>query len=89
MRLQSENQLHARMFSYENHQVVEDAATGSANGCLLAYLLKNNYLDSTHLEYRLEQGFEMERQSIIYAKGKRLEDNRYQLRIGGKSSRSS
>jgi len=37
----SKNQYHTRMFVLDDYTIWEDAATGSANGCFLAYLLKH------------------------------------------------
>ena len=73
------NQYHARMFCVENEKLVEDAATGSANGCLLTYLLK--YQDSP-VEAIVEQGFEMGRKSYILLNGNKSNES-YQLKVGG------
>ena len=70
-----------RMFSLENNKIVEDAATGSANGCLLAYLLKYT---SQEIQAKVEQGFQMNRKSYIYLDGK-LTGDHYKLRVGGRS----
>ena len=60
------NNFNARMYCIENENIVEDAATGSANGCLLAYLLKN---ESTKILATTEQGFQMNRKSYINLDG--------------------
>lgn len=73
------NNFNARMFCVENKNLIEDAATGSANGCFLAYLLKN---ESTKISATTEQGFQMNRKSYINLEGM-LKDNKYTLRIGG------
>ena len=39
--IDGDNDYHTRMLCIENDNCIEDAATGSANGCFLAYLLKN------------------------------------------------
>lgn len=78
----AENQLHARMFCYENGKIVEDAATGSANSCLLAYLLKH---ESNEISYRVEQGYEMGRPSLIQIKGELNEKQDFSLKVGGKT----
>ena len=75
--------LNCRMHYLENNQLVEDAATGSANGCLLSYLLKHNVLGKSTVELKVEQGYEINRPSLIYHKG-RLENENYELKIGGK-----
>lgn len=54
------NNFNARMFCIENGNIVEDAATGSANACLLAYLLKN---ESNTISVTTEQEFQMNRKS--------------------------
>lgn len=75
------NHLHARMFCLENDKIVEDAATGSANSCLLAYLLKHE-LPMVHK--LVEQGYEMKRPSLINIKGELNQEGHYKLQIGGK-----
>ena len=74
-----QHQYHARMFVLEGDRIWEDAATGSANGCLLAYLLKNVNSAVTAI---VEQGFEMGRESILYLDGG-LNKNEYILKVGG------
>ncbi|MBO0947071.1 PhzF family phenazine biosynthesis protein [Fibrella forsythiae] len=68
-----------RMLLLENGRLSEDAATGSANGCLLAYLLahRTNAVDAL-----VEQGFQMNRKSYIYLNGSRTADT-YELNVGG------
>ena len=73
------NSFNTRMFCIENGNLIEDAATGSANGCFLAYLLKNK---STEISAIVEQGFQMERKSYIHLDGK-IENNKYSLKVGG------
>lgn len=80
----SDNHINARMILIENNVVREDAATGSANSCFLAYLLKNNYLQSKKVTLSVEQGYEIERPSIIYLNGELKEDGTFFLQIGGK-----
>lgn len=78
----ADNQLHTRMFCYENEKIVEDAATGSANSCLLAYLLK---YEANKITYRVEQGYEMGRPSLIQIKGELNEKQDFSLKVGGKT----
>lgn len=78
-----ENQLNARMLCLENDAIVEDAATGSASSCLLAYLLKNQVLRSTSVRLRVEQGYEMNRPSLIELDGSVRDGNEYSLAVGG------
>lgn len=73
------NNYHTRMFALENDTLWEDAATGSANGCFLAYLLKyKGNLQSVVVE----QGFEMGRKSILYLDGT-VENDEYRINVGG------
>lgn len=59
-----ENTLHARMFG-DYYGVPEDPATGSAAGCLAAYLVKNQYFSPHPPEVRIEQGYEIHRPSLL------------------------
>lgn len=77
-----DNQLHARMFCYENGKIIEDAATGSANSCLLAYLLK---YEANKISYRVEQGYEIGRPSLIEISGELNEKQDFSLKVGGKT----
>lgn len=76
---EKENNFHTRMFVLENGTIWEDAATGSANGCLLAYLLKH---ENRMISAKVEQGFEMGRKFILYLDGKVIDDQ-YDLKVGG------
>ncbi len=73
------NQYNARMLLLENGRLSEDAATGSANGCLLAYLLKH---ENSRLQATVEQGFQINRKSYIHLNGT-LENGSYALGVGG------
>ena len=55
---------HARMFAPALN-VVEDPATGSANAALAGYLAARDPLRDGLLAWRVEQGFEMGRPSIL------------------------
>lgn len=77
--IEKENNYHTRMFVLEGDAIWEDAATGSANGCFLAYLLKH---DSQSQSAIVEQGYEMGRKSILYVDGEVIE-NQYTLKVGG------
>ncbi|WP_267161049.1 PhzF family phenazine biosynthesis protein [Halovenus salina] len=61
---EAEHDLAVRMFS-PYYGVPEDPATGSANGCLAAYLSKHEYLGSPSVDVRVEQGYEMGRPSVL------------------------
>ena len=75
----AQNDYHTRMFAFENGTLWEDAATGSANGCLLAYLLKYYGRQQSVI---VEQGFEMNRKSIIYLEGT-VTNKEYNINVGG------
>lgn len=70
-----------RMRLLENGRLSEDAATGSANGCFLAYLLRHmgGPIDAT-----VEQGFQINRKSYIYLNG-RVEAENYEINVGGRT----
>lgn len=76
---QKQHDYHSRMFVLEGDSIWEDAATGSANGCLLAYLLKNV---NSPMSAIVEQGYEMGRESLLYLDGA-LNENEYILKVGG------
>ncbi|WP_205502565.1 PhzF family phenazine biosynthesis protein [Rufibacter psychrotolerans] len=78
-----EHQLNARMLALENGRLIEDAATGSANGCLLAYLLKHRYYASEAVELLVEQGYEINRNATIKLKGQKTGEHQYELLVGG------
>jgi trans-2,3-dihydro-3-hydroxyanthranilate isomerase len=59
------NDMAVRMFS-PYYGVPEDPATGSANGCLAAWLARHAYFGSGSVDVRVEQGFEMGRPSILH-----------------------
>ena len=61
----------------------EDAATGSANGALAAYLLQHNFFGCNELEYVASQGIEMGRPSKLFVHAARQND-RYHIEVGGK-----
>ncbi len=73
------NDYSGRMFCVEHENLVEDAATGSANGCFLAYLLTH---DAHNISAIVEQGFQMKRKSYIHLDGV-FKNNQYQLKVGG------
>ena len=73
------NSYNSRMLLIENNKLSEDAATGSANGCLLAYLLK---YEDKKITATVEQGFQMGRKSYLYLDGK-LSNEHYEINVGG------
>lgn len=76
------NDLNCRVFvSYYN--IPEDPATGSANGCLAGYLVKNRYFAALCINVRVEQGYEIGRPSLLYLKAEEDED-KIEVLVGGK-----
>jgi trans-2,3-dihydro-3-hydroxyanthranilate isomerase len=63
--LSTENQLHVRVFTHALG-IPEDPATGSANGCLAAYLVRHSYGGQKSIDFRVEQGYEIDRPSLLY-----------------------
>jgi trans-2,3-dihydro-3-hydroxyanthranilate isomerase len=61
----AENQLHVRVFT-QALGIPEDPATGSANGCLAAYLVRHGYGGQKSIDLRVEQGYEIDRPSLLY-----------------------
>jgi trans-2,3-dihydro-3-hydroxyanthranilate isomerase len=60
------NDLNVRVFC-EYFGITEDPATGSGNGALAAYLVKNKYFGKPRIEnLRVEQGYEIGRQSLLF-----------------------
>ena len=77
--------VHGRMFAPEAG-ILEDAATGAANGPLGCYLYEYRLLPhhSDDLEIISEQGFEMGRPSIIHINVKGYDGKINEVKIGGK-----
>lgn len=62
--------------------VDEDAATGSGNGALAAYLLHTDYLHQANLDIIVGQGQEIGRPSTLYLRAQRRGDG-IQVDVGG------
>jgi trans-2,3-dihydro-3-hydroxyanthranilate isomerase len=62
--------------------IPEDPATGSATGCLAAYLLKHNYCQKSEIDIAIGQGYEIGRPSELYIKAS-VENSEYSIRVGG------
>mgnify|MGYP003589481188 CR=1 FL=1 len=69
---------------FVNYQgIPEDPATGSATGCLAAYLLRYNILQSNKIKLTIAQGYEINRRSELYISAEQI-GNTYILNVGGK-----
>jgi len=62
--LSSENDLQVRVFA-DALGVPEDPATGSGNGCLAGYLVRQRYFETDRITLRVEQGYEIGRPSLL------------------------
>lgn len=78
----SANQLSVRVFA-DSLGIPEDPATGSANGCLAGYLVKYGYFGDRAVDVRVEQGYEIDRPSLLFLKA-RGEGEAIQVSVGGK-----
>ena len=63
----SKNDLNVRVL-IPGSGTTEDAATGSGNGCLAAYLVHYKYMQGENIDLRVEQGYEMGRKSLLLLK---------------------
>ena len=79
------NALNARMFWHAGDKIIEDSATGSANGAFLGYSLKTNFFGKDSIQMSVEQGYEIPRPSILYHDGHKISEDQYSIRIGGKT----
>jgi len=76
-----ENDLSVRVFA-DYYGVPEDPATGSANGCLAGYLVKNRYFGKNRIDIRVEQGHEIGRPSLLLLKAESKE-GKIDVYVGG------
>ncbi|MBC7186203.1 MAG: PhzF family phenazine biosynthesis protein [Calditrichaeota bacterium] len=76
------NHLSVRVFAHQ-YGVPEDPATGSANGCLAAYLVRHRYFGTGEIDIRVEQGHELGRPSLLLLRG-RKEAGAIRAEVGGK-----
>jgi trans-2,3-dihydro-3-hydroxyanthranilate isomerase len=77
-----ENDLNVRVF-VDYYGIPEDPATGSANGCLAAYLIKNNYFDEKRIDIRVEQGYEIGRESLLLLRSE-IKNDVIEVNVGGR-----
>jgi trans-2,3-dihydro-3-hydroxyanthranilate isomerase len=74
--------LHVRFFA-GHFGVPEDPATGSGNGCLAAYLVKQEYFMKKSIDVVVEQGLEIGRPSFLHLRAEE-KGNKYYVAVGGK-----
>ncbi|MDA4119618.1 MAG: PhzF family phenazine biosynthesis protein [Thaumarchaeota archaeon] len=77
-----ENDLNVRVIS-PSPAMPEDPATGSGNGCLAAYLIKNKYFGNDKFNVKVEQGDEIGRKSLLLLKASR-KAGKIEVNVGGK-----
>lgn len=86
----SANHLSVRVFVEAIAGTPEDPATGSANGCLAAYLVQHGYFGQksnaqpgASIDIRVEQGYEIGRPSLLLLQAKK-EKEAFEISVGGK-----
>lgn len=77
-----ENDLNVRVFT-DYLGIPEDAATGSANGCLAGYLAKYRYFGAPQVDVRVEQGYEVGRKSLLLLRSEEI-GRGIDIHVGGK-----
>jgi trans-2,3-dihydro-3-hydroxyanthranilate isomerase len=77
-----ENDMNVRLFA-DYLGITEDPATGSANSCLAAYLVKHRYFGKNKIDIRVEQGYEIGRPSLLYLQAEEM-NKKINVSIGGK-----
>ncbi len=75
------NDISIRMFA-DYLGIPEDPATGSGNGCLLAYLARTRYWGRPEVSIRSEQGYEMGRPSLLHGRA-HDRGGHIDVRVGG------
>ncbi len=78
----SENNINVRDFA-DYYGIPEDAATGSSNGCLAAYLVKYKYFNKSEINIRVEQGYEIGRKSLLFLKANERNE-KMNVYVGGR-----
>ena len=78
----SENNINVRDFA-DYYGIPEDAATGSSNGCLAAYLVKYKYFNKSEINIRVEQGYEIGRPSLLFLKANERNE-KMNVHVGGR-----
>ena len=77
-----DNQLNARGLGIPD-TIPEDPATGSANGCLAAYLVRHRFFGKPEVDIRVEQGYEIGRKSLLYLRARETSRG-IEVNVGGK-----
>ncbi len=77
-----DNDFSVRMFA-DCYGIAEDPATGAGAGCQAAYVLQHLRTESSGLDLRIEQGYEIRRPSILFARARR-EGDHSKVSVGGR-----
>ena len=77
-----ENDLHARVFMF-SAGFLEDPATGSSTGNLAGYLLEHNLFNNYEINLKVEQGYSIDRPSLLKIKASKLDGN-FSIQVGGR-----
>ena len=77
-----ENDLNVRVLGLVTN-IPEDPATGSGNGCLAAYLVKERYFGKDEIDIRVEQGFEIDRRSLLLLRARKTSSG-IEVNVGGR-----
>jgi len=77
-----DNNLNVRVFC-DYYGIPEDPATGSGNGCLAGYLVRNRYFGTSKIDVRVEQGHEIGRPSLLYLRAEE-KSGKIEVSVGGK-----
>ncbi|MHA2366361.1 MAG: PhzF family phenazine biosynthesis protein [Candidatus Hodarchaeales archaeon] len=77
-----DHDLNVRVF-VDYYGVPEDPATGSGNGCLASYLVKQRILKRAKINIRVEQGYEIGRPSLLYLNADET-NGKINIKVGGK-----
>ncbi len=79
--IHAENDIHVRVLD-DVYGAPEDPATGSAGGCIAAYMLEYGYLAGDTISARAEQGYQIGRPSLLHLQARR-EAGEIAIRVGG------
>ena len=80
--IRAENDIHVRVLD-DIYGAPEDPATGSANGCIAAYLVEHQCLGRDRINIRSEQGYQIGRPSLLHLDARRDGDD-IRIRVGGR-----
>ena len=79
--IHAENDIHVRVLD-DVYGAPEDPATGSANGCIAAYLLKHGGGAGGRVSFRAEQGYQIGRPSLLHSEAYH-DGGEIVIRVGG------